>query len=217
MKTIVCSHGFGVKADARGMFTDIAAAFPGYDFKMFDYNQFLENGYVVVAPLADQAKKLQAVLDEQSDDVVLLAHSQGCIVAGLVDLTKVSEVILLAPPVEMSMQHVIGKMMKRPGSLINLDGVSKFPRSDGLTTHLPKEYIQGLNNVPHPLDLYQTIANSRPTTIIRAANDHVLGLTNVDTITGDSLIDLDADHDFTGESRIALINTLKSILPLRKR
>lgn len=211
MKTVVCSHGFGVRADARGMFTEIAAAFPDYDFKTFNYNEILANGDVVVASLDEQAKKLQTVLEEQQGEAILLAHSQGCIISGLVDLAAVSKVILLAPPVDMSMQRVIDKMMRKPGSVINLDGISKLPRSDGHVTHLPSEYLQSIAN-RNPLDLYQKLIDTKPTTIVRATNDHVLGLTNVDVLNSVNLIDIDADHDFTGESRVELVETLKSLL-----
>ena len=50
-RAIIFSHGFGVKADARGMFPEIAAAFPDYESIVFDYNEVLPNGDTVVASL----------------------------------------------------------------------------------------------------------------------------------------------------------------------
>ncbi len=127
MATIVFSHGFGVKSDARGMFTQIAETFPEHTFVFFDYNTILENGDIEVSPLNEQTEKLQQKLDEQQGEVFLLAHSQGCIVAGLAALDDVKKVILLAPPVEMSMERVVNKLMKKPGAEIDLEGVSKLP------------------------------------------------------------------------------------------
>src|SRR5688500_4803226 len=121
MTKIIFSHGFGVRADARGMFTEIAANFPEYQCEMFDYNHILKNGDIEVAPLNDQAKKLQDILNKQKDKVILIAHSQGCIVAGVVDLENVKKVILLAPPENVSMQRVINKLMKKPGAEVNLN------------------------------------------------------------------------------------------------
>jgi hypothetical protein len=38
---VVFSHGFGVRADAHGMFTDIAQALPrGWGYVLFDYDTF---------------------------------------------------------------------------------------------------------------------------------------------------------------------------------
>lgn len=211
-KTIICSHGFGVKADARGMFTEIAEAFPEYTFKMFDYNEVLSNGNIVVAPLHQQATTLQDVIDETiADEIILLCHSQGCIIAGLVELSKVSKVILLAPPVVASMQHVINKLANKPGGELNIDGVSKLPRSDGSTTLLPKEYLTSLDSV-NPLELYVSIARVKPTVIVRATNDEVLGMTNVDKVASAQSIDIAANHDFTGPSRNKLIETLEGVL-----
>ena len=58
-KVIIFLHGFGVKADARGMSPEIATAFPDYESVMFDYNDVLPNGDTVVASLPKQAEKLQ--------------------------------------------------------------------------------------------------------------------------------------------------------------
>ena len=211
-KTLIFSHGFGVKADARGMFPEIAAAFPEYEAVMFDYNEILSNGNIVVAPLDQQAKKLQEVINTtDADEIILICHSQGSIIAGLVSLSKVSKVILLAPPVVASMQRVIDKVAKRPGAELNLDGISKLPRTDGTITLLPKEYMTSLDAVD-PLELYKKVANDKPTVIIRATEDQVLGMTNVDEVGAASLIDLPADHDFTGESRQELIKALEEVI-----
>jgi hypothetical protein len=36
---VIYSHGFGVRKDDRGLFTDIAATLPSAEHIMFDYNQ----------------------------------------------------------------------------------------------------------------------------------------------------------------------------------
>lgn len=204
---VICSHGFGVTADSRGMFPEIARNIPDAEFVMFDYNDVRPNGNTVMASLDAQAKILQRHIDEAREDVVLLCHSQGSMIAGLVDLTKVQKAILLAPPVNMSMQRVIGKMLDRPGSTINPDGLSELPRTDGTTTYLPKEYLQSLDAYT-PMELYQTIVNTVPTVIVRATADEVIGLTNVNEITGATHYDITADHNFSGESRRELIEIL---------
>lgn len=212
MTTIISSHGFGVKADSRGMFPDIAATFPDYEFKMFDYNEVLSNGDTVVAPLEKQAQILNEQINGVPDnEIIILAHSQGCVVAGLADLTRVSKVILLAPPVNESMQGLIDRIVARPGAKYDPEGMSILPRSDGTTSYLPKEYIHS-RQIQKPLKLYQKIADTKPTVIIRATDDEIIGLTNVDQINGAELIDIAADHNFRGESRIRLIDVLKKVL-----
>ena len=211
MTKIIFSHGFGVKADARGMFTEIATNFPEYQFEIFDYNHILKNGDIEVAPLGSQAQKLQEILNKQEDEVGLIAHSQGCIVAGMVNLENVKKVILLAPPEKMSMQRVLDKLMKKPGAEVNLSGMSKLPRSDGTTTLISREYIESVSNI-NPLEIYQKIANTVATTIVRCTEDEVLGLTEVNKIKNATHIDIGADHDFTGASRVRLLDILSNEL-----
>ena len=190
------------------MFPEIAESIPSAEFVMFDYNEVKPNGDTVVASLDEQAAKLQAQIDAAGDDVVLLCHSQGCVVAGLISLDRVARVILLAPPVNMSMQRTIGKMLNRPGSKINPDGISELPRTDGTTTYLSQEYLQSLDKYM-PMDLYQKIANTVPTIIIRATQDEVIGMTNVDEIQYATHYDIAADHNFTGIARATLIGLLQ--------
>ncbi|MBC7746625.1 alpha/beta fold hydrolase [Pedobacter sp.] len=211
MKNIICSHGFGVAADGRGMFPEIARAFPNDTFLMFDYNQILPNGDIVVSSLDEQATKLQDIINGQPSGSILLCHSQGCIIAGLVDLSKISHVILLAPPVKMSMQRVIDKIANRPGSEVHPDGLSRFLRSDGTVTLLSQNYVQSVNR-RDPMKLYQTIANTTTTTIILATKDRVLGQTNIHEIQNVNHIAIDGDHDFEGNARLALIADLENIL-----
>lgn len=211
MKSVICSHGFGVTADSRGMFPEIARNIPGAEFVVFDYNKVKPNGDTIASSLDEQAKKLQAQIDAATGEIVLLCHSQGSVIAGLVDLSRVAKVILLAPPVNMSMQRVIGKMLDRPGSKINLDGLSELPRTDGTTTYLPKAYLESLDNYT-PMELYQTIATTVPTVIVRATRDEVVGLTNVDEVKGVTHYDIAADHNFLSKSRQQLIQIIKKEL-----
>ena len=211
MKTVICSHGFGVRADSRGMFPEIAAAFPEYTFRMFDYNEVKPNGDTVVAPLNKQAETLQAEIDTANGEIILLCHSQGSVIAGLVDLTKVSKVILLAPPVLMSMQQVINRMRSRPGARMNPNGMSILPRSDGSKSYLPKEYLESLEG-KNLMEIYQKIADTKPTVIIRATNDEIIGLTNVNEIQNARHIDIVTGHNFKDIGRQELIATLSAVL-----
>lgn len=211
MKTVICSHGFGVRADSRGMFPEVAAAFPEYIFRMFDYNEVKPNGDTIVAPLDKQAETLQKEIDAADGEIILLCHSQGSVIAGLVDLTKVSKVILLAPPVLMSMQHLINRMRGRPGARMNPNGMSILPRSDGSKSYLPKEYLESLEG-KNLMDIYQKVADTKLTVIIRATNDEIIGLTNVNEIRNAQHIDIAAGHNFKDAGRQKLIATLDTVL-----
>jgi len=211
MKTIICSHGFGVRADSRGMFPEIAAAFPDYYFRMFDYCEVKPNGDTVLRPIEEQAKILQKEIDTvEGDEITLLCHSMGSVIAGMVDLTKVNKIILLAPPEKM--YNRLKQWLKiRPGSHFQDDGTFVLPRSDGSTSYLPPEYIKSLED-KDPMELYQKIANTKPTVIVRATNDEVIGLTNMAQIKNAQHVDIEADHNFAGAARQRLLTTLDPIL-----
>ena len=212
MKTIICSHGFAVRADSMGMFSDIAAAFPEYEFRMFDYYDIAPSGDQTIRSLDDQAKKLQQQIDDAPDgEIVLLCHSQGSTVAGLVDLARVSKVILLAPPVEISRASLINRMRHRKGAKLNPYGTSIIPRSNGTTMTIPVKYMDSIE-AHDRMTLYQKMADTVPTTIIRATEDETLGLTMVSEITNAEHMDVAANHNFTGEGRKKLINALQKVI-----
>lgn len=63
--TVIYSHGFGVRKDDRGLFTDIAAALPNAQHIMFGYNQVDEaTNNLTVAPPDQQAQKLRQLISE---------------------------------------------------------------------------------------------------------------------------------------------------------
>lgn len=200
-----------MKADGRGMFTELATSLSDCTFVMFDYNKIQTNGDILLTSLDDQATKLQTVINQNDANSVLLCHSQGCVVAGLVDLTKVSKVILLAPPTKVSIQQFMSRMMNRPDSKIDLNGISKLARSDGTSTLVPQSYAQSLMSID-PFSLYEKIAETKPTLIIRATEDEVVGLTNVNEVQPADHKDIACDHNFSGVARSQLIAILKEYI-----
>lgn len=211
MKTIICSHGFGVRADSLGMFPEIAAAFPDDDFRMFDYSIVAPNGDTTFRSLPEQGEVLQAQIDATDGEIVLLCHSQGCLIPGFADVSRVSKVILLAPPDSITKETILARLRMREGSVIIPVGMSKLPRSDGTTSYIPTDYLESVEAVK-PLEVYQRISNTKPTVIIRATHDEIIGLTKVDEIKNAEHIDIASDHNFTGDNRQKLIDKLRLVL-----
>lgn len=91
-KILLFSHGFGVKRDDRGLFTDIASHFPDYQSVMFDYNEIDEMSNTLTAtPIEQQAKILTQQYNNipAGQEVFLICHSQGCLVAALTNLQNI--------------------------------------------------------------------------------------------------------------------------------
>ena len=147
---IVYSHGFGVRKDDRGLFTDIANAVPEAEHVMFDYNQIdQQTNTLTVSPLQRQVQKLKEHLDGVDKDAVidLVAHSQGCVVAALTKPQNVRQILCLAPPDNADTERLLNFFGSRDGSVVDLDGQSRIPRRDGSTTIIPAAYWQSLKGL----------------------------------------------------------------------
>lgn len=215
---VVFSHGFGVRKDDRGLFTDIAAGLPGVMSILFDYNEADETANTLtVAPLRKQAALLEQVLirtrDDNPDAVIdLMCHSQGCIVAAMLRPQNIRKVVFLAPPTTLSQERMLKLFGNRPGSKVDLLDKSLFTRRDGSTTIVPKEYWDDLPDIK-PIPLYNELANDTQLIIIRAKHDEILGKTRFTDLSPNiTLTDLEGDHDFTGTERRALIAAIQKEL-----
>lgn len=211
---IIYSHGFGVRKDDRGLFTDIAASMSEAEHVMFDYNQADEAANTLtVAPLYAQADKLKRTIAEtqaQNPDATidLICHSQGCVAAALLKPQGIRKVIFIAPPATLSVQRMIKIFGSRPGSNIDTDGVSTLSRRDGSTTIVPKEYWDDIKNI-QPIGLYNELAKQTRLTFINARQDEVLGNLDFSKLSSQAkVIELDANHDFTNEARSKLIDAI---------
>ncbi len=207
---IIFAHGFGVRADGRGIFTDIVKAMPNANCITFDLNTFDSDGNTTVTPLGRQVEILQSHIDQAQEGATLICHSQGCIVASLANLDKIDQVIFLAPPPLMSIERFISKFGKREGSVMNLEGLSSIPRSDGSTTYIPKEYVESIKSIDVP-SLYKKVSQNHKLTIFRATKDNILGETNFDYLENVKVVDIAADHDFT-EAREELVDSVNEAI-----
>lgn len=213
--TVVYSHGFGVRKDDRGLFTDIANALPNAEHIMFDYNQINDQtNTLTVSPLQGQVQKLKEQLNKIGDDTVidLVAHSQGCIVAALAKPHNVRQILCLAPPDNVDTERLVNFFGNRDGSIIDLNGQSRIPRRDGSTTIIPAAYWQSLKGL-NVIRLYNRLPELTKVKFLIANDDEVLGVTNFDkTDERIELIQLDGNHDFTDDSRQYLVDYVRSEL-----
>jgi len=133
-------------------------------------------------------------------------------IAGMVNLGKIAKVIMIAPPLVDSLHSVMTMLSTKVAkdSSPTSPRVITIPRKDGTQTIVPTEYIQGIL-ATNPIDLYKRVADTTPTVIVNALNDELVGETSFSGITVQQ-IDLLADHNFTGESRKALITCVATLL-----
>ena len=193
------------------MFTEIAANFPELTFDMFDYGDVDQDGNTVVVPLHEQVSTLNEKLDRRvGENITLLCHSQGCVVAAMSSLHNVERCIFLAPPEVMSVDRMIKTFGKREGSSVDFEGITKFARSDGSKTIVPSAYFESIKNV-NPKQLFVDASKKCKIIIVKAAEDQIVGDTDFSGTDIQVLI-VPGDHDFFGKDRPALLNALDSLL-----
>lgn len=216
---IVYAHGFGVRKDDRGLFTDIAGVLPDAEHVMIDLSQFDEQtGRLTVPPLQTQAATLTHAIKNidrnEGDTVDIVCHSQGCMVAALAQPERIRKVIFLAPPDSNDMQRLITMFSERPGTHLDTDGESALTRSDGSTTIVPAAYWPGLRqlNVKH---LYKQLSATTELVIVASDDDNVLGKTDFSDI-GEHIryIEKAGDHDFSGAARKQMLELIQVELRL---
>lgn len=217
-RVIVYSHGFGVRKDSRGMFTDIASALPDVEHVMFDYNTIDdEQNTIVVAPFAEQAEKLSKVLQETrtlnpDSQINLICHSQGCVAASMLNPGGIVKTIFIAPPSEINTERMLEIFGNREGSVVNMDGISAFPRRDGSTTIVPRDYWYSIQNVD-PIALYNAFSRRTSLCVITADQDEILGQADLGGLSSEiSIVHLPGNHDFSGEDRHGLIVAIDKAL-----
>ncbi len=218
---VIYSHGFGVRKTDRGLFTAISNALPHTHSVMFDYNPIHEeSNTITVKPLQEQAFKLRKVLNatraEYPDAVIdIVAHSQGCVVVGLLKPRDIRKVILITPPADMDEARVVEQLGTRKGITIDVTTKTHLARTDGSTTVIHPEYWQSLSGV-NPVKLFNQLARVTTLRIMNARNDEVLGKVDFEKIDPSiSMVTLSGGHNFDDEdSRKQLLYILQKELAL---
>ncbi|NTW30914.1 MAG: alpha/beta hydrolase [Candidatus Moranbacteria bacterium] len=218
---VVFSHGFGVRKDGGGggIFTDIAKGLGAeYVPVMFDYNDVsVDEKILHTHPFSDQVRKLNATISEirnQDPEAVidLVAHSQGCIVAALANPDGIRKAVLLAPPFVTDIRRSLARYEGKPGAVINLDGESRLPRTDGTVTIVSAAYWKEREALNYP-GLYEAFSAKTELYLVRAQNDEVFGDAELPCVLSNvSVISIPGTHDFTGSFREGMVRAVTSIL-----
>lgn len=216
---VVFSHGFGVRRDARGMFTEIARSLPdGYGYILFDYNEVDDENHTIrITDFAEQVVMLQKILawtvaQNGVRSVSIVAHSMGCIVTALAGPQNTGELILLAPPTsigERTRRHFTTKKDAEKH-----DGMWVVPRSDGTVSIIPETLFDQYEAVDAAAVL-QELAALHPYTLVAAGADEVLTDAHYDALAANPRIDFiniaNASHDFERGARQQLLDTIAQI------
>lgn len=211
----IFSHGMGVRKDDRGLFPDIAHALEdrGVTSVLFEYNIIDEEKKEIFVPsFTEQAKTLQKVLGEtmlQSPGarIVIIAHSQGCVMPALCNLDGVSQVVGIAPFFHTNITEVLKRYEADPENVIDFSSISKRRRSDGSTTIIPPEYWSERFKTDMA-SLYNSLALKTQLTLIYGHEDEIMDFNDLRDIQYTRIINAQGDHNFSKGYRPKLIELI---------
>ena len=213
---IIFSHGFGVKRDSRGLFTDIASSLPEkFGYILFDFSA-VDGDNVYLRSYSEQVIALKSVISmarEISPNIYIVGHSMGAITVALLGDPLVSGALLLAPPVSQSSGRTY--FTQYPGAFRDEQGVLVIPRKDRTITHVSDKFWDEAESI-NPVSALQDYGKKCPLTVVRAIDEDVLRHTENYTLLsnnqGIELLELPGNHTFDPPQRQGLISTIIDIL-----
>lgn len=216
--TIIYAHGFGVRKDDRGLFTDIAKVFPDTNHIMFDLDILdEENNTVTIRPFNDQISLLNSHIKEASNNseniIDIVAHSRGCKVVASADLSNIRKAILITPPIDVSIERTLERFNKTPDAVLNMEGESRLPRKDGSVTIFPKEYWTDSESNRTLIEDYISQSQNIDALFIKAKQDDILGNVDLSSIKPHGkILELNGDHNFSGVNREGLVEVIEKFI-----
>jgi hypothetical protein len=216
---VIFSHGFGVRQDARWLFTDIADVLHQKWIKtvLFDYNKYDEDTNELFAiPFSEQAKILQNFIDDThtanpNADIVIIWHSQWCIIPYLCDLTYVDKIILLAALIHTDSDKLLERYMNIPWNILNVNWISVIKRTDDTKTIIPATFWTELSGI-NIVDVYNQIALKKDIYIIYPLQDQLMQFQAYQDLKNCFVMNVDGDHDFSFPHREWLIDKVISLI-----
>lgn len=212
---VIYSHGFGVKKDDRGLLTDIANSLKNVESILFDYNDIdEEKNQLTARPFSEQVeilkKKIADARENNPDAIIdIICHSQGSVIVALAKPEEIRKVILIAPPFSAGIEKMVRRFNSRPGTEINMQGISKITRSDGSLTIVPAQYFSERAEV-NPKELYEKLSELTELIVINAKQDEVLDENNISDLGKAEIININGNHGFSGDSRKNLLEIIAS-------
>ena len=210
---IIFSHGFGVRRDVRGLFSDLVQELSQtYRCIQFEYNQVGEQGNLYVGTVSSMQETLRAVSNTyRLDTTHAVGHSLGCILVSQQQELFSGRIMLLAPPLQPLGDRLEKYLRARPDTNVLENGDLHAARSDGSVTHVSRSFFDELHTIEDPVLLYTKIENKL--SIVVANQDDVVGYhpESAREVSGVQVFEVDSDHDLTGPVRKKLLDLFESM------
>lgn len=146
-------------------------------------------------------------------NIDIIAHSQGCVITGLVSPEGIKKTVLIAGPITAPAEPIKNYFSKRKGTKINENGISAIKRSDGSLTFVSSDYWKDAASV-NPAKLYLELSKKTEVWFIRAMQDQVVTGEDYSLIKGNQIkyIEMEGNHDFEEKNRTPWLKEMVEIL-----
>ena len=222
-QTIIFVHGFATdKHETAHYFDDLAKSLAEqHRIVRFDFSGCgLSQGRLEDIDYQKQAGELNKIIEycrqSFSGKFSILAQSMGTFVTSLLCPAAIDRAFFTGVPnsnVDFMIQRILNRFGSRPGAVVNLNGVSLFPRSSGVTQKIGPSFWRVLKDFK-PVDAISRFAAKTKLLIIHPKQDDVVGVEFMDEyaqIPQVTIEWIDGDHSFTKrEDRTALIRLTKA-------
>ena len=139
----------------------------------------------------------------------IICHSQGAVIVALAKPEGIRRVIFIAPPFSTGIEKMMKRFNSRPGTEIDMQGISKITRSDGSLTIVPAQYFAERIDV-NPVESYKNLSELTELIVINANQDEVLDENNISKLGKAEIINIDGNHGFSGDNRKNLLEIIAS-------
>lgn len=224
-RLLICSHGFGVKSDSRGIFSTVNEAFKdhflGVGFNYVSVDDFTGSTYVY--EFSKQVEKLRTVIEKVQDKfgkkrITIIGHSQGCLIPSLMleeTPIELEKLIYLSPsPTADLVKKMTSYWGKRVGANIDIHGLSTFVRSDGAINYVPAAFWAEAKDIS-PLEVFKSVEEKYHPYFVRPMEDSVVTEQDYEALKAmkpKRFYELPGGHDFKEDNRIGLLGLLNKIL-----
>jgi len=151
----------------------------------------------------DLSTVINAVKTRYPDkNINIITHSMGGFVTAVLSPNNIKKIILVGLPnhnISYLKQRLIDRFKNREGSVIDLDGISIFPRSSGINQKIGSSFWKEINRI-QPIALVEDLSKKTMLKIIHMRQDEIIGnlyINDYHNLPNIEAVYIDGNHSVT--------------------
>jgi pimeloyl-ACP methyl ester carboxylesterase len=221
--TVIFIHGLGMDKNEEGLFVDISKHLERYRIIRFDLSGYGNSeGKQEDANFNKHAKDLETIISYANSEfkgkIYLVAHSMGTFVVMILSPNGITKTCFLCIPssdTSRSIEATKRRILSRPSGVVNENGISTYPRTNGQIQKLGPTFWKALRDF-NPIEAIKPYSLKTDLMAFGALQDEVIDketTTAYKQMQGLKYVELNGDHNFTNpEDRINLVFEISKFL-----